>query len=249
MNNKKEKFWFRCIGDCHGNHEELVKLCKEAEYSICVGDIGFSYDYLKENLDANRNKLLLGNHDNYTKEICPICQGKACLECESRGYNFSHLSSHFLKDFGIWEVPKFGSIFYVRGAWSIDKDWRINNVSWWEDEELTYQQCVNAINAYEQVKPEFVVTHTVPESIIPSIPFNKMFGETIYRNRTEQMLENMYQIHQPKKWIFGHWHVDWRKWFEHPKTKEKTEFICLKELGYIDFQESIDGQKIEIPHA
>jgi hypothetical protein len=99
---------------------------------------------------------------------------------------------------------------------------------------------------YEQLKPDFVVTHTVPESIIKFIPFNRMFGDTIYRNRTEQMLENMYQLHQPKKWIFGHWHVDWRQWIEHPKTNKKTEFICRKELGYIDFQKSIDGEKIEI---
>ncbi len=239
----------RIIGDCHGKCDKYLHLAKQAKFSLCVGDVGFDYSYYERLLDPLYGKFLGGNHDNYTKTTCPICQGKACLECESRGYNFSHLSPHFLKDFGVWEVPDFGSIFYVRGAWSIDKSWRLPNVSWWEDEELTYQQCVNAIQAYEQMKPEFVVTHTVPQSIIPSIPFNRMFGDTIHGNRTEQMLENMYQLHQPKKWIFGHWHVDWRKWFEHPKTNCKTEFICLKELGYIDFQQSIDGQKIEISHS
>lgn len=263
----------RIIGDCHGKYDKYLHLAKQATYSLCVGDVGFEYSYFERLLDPQFGKMLGGNHDNYSKTFCK-CQEeieamkqalgpslfaagggplsaelaavKECDKCEGRGFVFTKLSRHFLKDFGTWEVPDFGTIFYVRGAWSIDKDWRTNNVSWWEDEELTYQQCVNAIEAYEKLKPDFVVTHTVPESIIRYIPFNRMFGDQIYRNRTEQMLENMYQLHQPKKWIFGHWHVDWRQWIEHPKTNTKTEFICRKELGHIDFCKSIDGQKIEI---
>ncbi len=240
----KEKIaHLRIIGDCHGKCDKYLHLAKEATYSLCVGDVGFDYSYYQRLMNPEFGKFIGGNHDNYTKMPCPSCNGKDkdnCGFCETRGYTFPHQSRHFLKDFGVWEVPDFGPIFYVRGAWSIDKEWRTINVSWWEDEELTYQQCVNAIDAYEKLRPDFVVTHTVPESMIPAIPFNKMFGDKIYKNRTEQMLENMYQIHQPKKWIFGHWHVDWTKLIEHPKTQAKTEFICLKELGYVDFPKKLD---------
>lgn len=233
----------RVIGDCHGKYDKYLHLAKESTYSLCVGDVGFEYSYFQRLLDPEFGKFVGGNHDNYTKEDCSckkVPTEDTCDKCEGRGFVFTHLSRHFLKDFGVWEVPEFGPIFYTRGAWSIDRDWRIANVSWWEDEELTYQQCVNAIALYEKLKPEFVVTHTVPQSVIPSIPFNRSFGDKIYQNRTEQMLENMYQIHQPLRWIFGHWHVDWRKWFEHPITNKKTEFICLAELGYIDFQKKIE---------
>jgi hypothetical protein len=258
----------RIIGDCHGKYDQYLHLAKEATYSLCVGDVGFEYSYFQRLLDPEFGKFVGGNHDNYCKKPCG-CQNELkamkealgpslfaagggplagelnalenCEKCEGRGFVFTELSRHFLKDFGVWEVPDFGPIFYVRGAWSIDRDWRVANVSWWEDEELTYQQCVNAIDLYEKIKPEFVVTHTVPELVIPSIPFNKMFGDKIYRNRTEQMLGNMYHIHQPLRWIFGHWHVDWKKWFEHPTTNKKTEFICLKELGYIDFDKKLQG--------
>lgn len=236
---KEKVAHLRIIGDCHGKFDKYLHLAKESTYSLCVGDVGFEYSYFERLLDPTYGKFLGGNHDNYTKEICNCTDRENCTLCESRGYTFNKLSRHFLKDYGVWEVPDFGSVFYVRGAWSIDQDWRIRNVSWWEDEELTYQQCVNAIDAYEKLKPDFVVTHTVPESVIPSIPFNKMFGDTIHGSRTEQMLENMYQIHQPLRWIFGHWHVDWKKWFEHPKTNKKTEFICLNELGYIDFPKKL----------
>lgn len=242
---KEKAAHLRVIGDCHGKYDKYLHLAKESVYSLCVGDVGFEYSYFQRFLDPEFGKFIGGNHDNYTTEPCHACKGKDkdnCSVCETRGYTFSHLSRHFLKDYGVWEVPDFGSIFYTRGAWSIDQDWRVRNVSWWEDEELTYQQCVNAIGLYEKLKPDFVITHTVPESIIPAIPFNRMFGDKIYRNRTEQMLENMYQIHQPIRWIFGHWHVDWKKWIEHPTTNKKTEFICLQELGHIDFQKKVEDE-------
>ena len=145
------------------------------------------------------------------------------------GYKFCDMPPHFLKDYGIWEIPDFGPIFYVRGAWSLDKDFRLPGISWWEDEELTYAQCLKAIELYTKAKPDFVVTHTAPASIIPSIPFKRIFGDKIYGSRTESMLEEMYKIHQPKTWIFGHFHVDWTQ------TIGKTKFICLNELSYIDF--------------
>lgn len=222
--------WLRIIGDVHGYHEKLVNLCNEAEYSLCVGDIGFSYNYLKVNLGLN-SYLLGGNHDNYTRKTC--CNG--CDVCEKRGYTFPLQTKHFLKDYGILEIPEFKPIFYVRGAWSIDRDFRIAGVSWWEDEELTYQQCVHAIEKYEEIKPEFVVTHTCPRNVIPYIPFNSEFGDKIYQTRTEQMLENMYEIHQPKIWIFGHFHKTWNKEFVHPSSSKITNFFCLGELDYLDF--------------
>ena len=219
---------FRIIGDCHGYYRKYVDLAKEAKYSLCVGDVGFEYDYLTVNLDSNFHKFVGGNHDNYTKEKCSKCSD-GCEFCENRGFVFTKLSPHFLSDFGVLEIPDFGSIFYVRGAWSIDAKLRIPNVSWWEDEELTYQQCINAIAKYKEVKPDFVVAHTAPTSIIPNIPFDKSFGNTLHKNRTESMLEEMYSFHQPKKWIFGHWHTNWRQDFTN------TEFICINELGFLDF--------------
>lgn len=238
----QKKKCLRVISDVHGHLKEYVDLVSEVEYSLQVGDMGFSYDYINQHLDPVKHRILGGNHDNYTKELC-VCKN-GCEKCENRGYIFTKLSPHFLSDYGVWDVPGFGPIFYVRGAWSIDKDWRVNNVSWWEDEELTYAQCVNAIAKYEELKPKFVVTHTVPESIIPQIPFSRAFGDDIHGSRTEKMLDNMYEIHQPETWIFGHWHTGWRKEIEHPKTSKKTEFICLPELGSVDFL--LTENKIEV---
>lgn len=227
--------WLRVIGDVHGKHKQLAKLCKDATYSLCVGDVGFSYDYLNQNINPKFHKCILGNHDNYTTAEC--CKD-GCEKCEGRGYVFAKLSKHFLKDFGIWSVPKFGDIFYVRGAWSIDQDYRTINVSWWVDEELTRIQLVNAIDAYDKAKPKFVVTHTCPQCIVPMFFNGSTFGNKVFTPKTEQALENMYHIHQPDIWIFGHFHYNWDKVVKHPQTGKETRFICLNELKYIDFPKS-----------
>jgi hypothetical protein len=45
-----------------------------------------------------------------------------------------------------------------------------------------------------------------------------------YENITGWALQELYNIHQPKLWIFGHWHRS--KTIQHGKTK----FMCLDEL-------------------
>jgi predicted phosphodiesterase len=225
----------RIIGDVHGLLHKYVPLAKAADYSLCVGDVGFDYSYLDRTLDPGYHKAIGGNHDNYTSAKCEKCNGDGCDTCQSRGYVFSKMSSHFLKDYGTYNVPGFEPIFYTRGAWSIDHQYRTIGITWWVDEELTRQQCENAIAEYENIKPEFVVTHTCPASIIPYFFTPNIFGDKIQGSRTEMMLDEMYRRHQPKIWIFGHWHKEWQSEIPHSYTGKQTKFTCLPELGYVDF--------------
>ncbi len=229
---------FRIIGDVHGKFKQYVELAEGAEYSLCVGDVGFNYNYL-DRLDPEHHKCIGGNHDNYTPIECTACKGKKCEKCEMRGYWFCLLSKHFLKDYGVWEVPGFGPIFYVRGAWSIDKHFRTPMVSWWKDEELTREQFGRANQYYQEVKPDFVVTHTCPASVIHEFFKPNMFGDKTTENLTERQLDWLYTYHQPKKWFFGHWHQNWTKELEEFRTRKKTEFTCLAELAHVDFEKSI----------
>lgn len=228
----------RIVGDVHGYLDRYLNIAKKAKYSLCVGDVGFDYSYLTRHLDPQYGRLIGGNHDNYSKKPCEECNGPDCKICEGRGFVFTCQSKHFLGDFGQWEVPDFGKLFYVRGAWSIDKDFRIPGVSWWEDEEISIAQGCKALDLYSKLKPNFVVTHTVPMWVVPQIPFKRIFGDVIHQPRTEQMLQSMWDVHQPKTWVFGHWHINWWKWMTHPKTGNKTRFICLNELSYADFTNS-----------
>ncbi len=229
------KPYLRIIGDAHGKYDKYVKIAKQARYSLQIGDMGFDYRFLDRVLEADDHKIIGGNHDNYTRKICEACPGKECIHCKGKGFVYLHQTKHFLGDFGVHQIPDFPSIFYIRGAWSIDKQWRRPGIDWWENEELTFQECEEAIKLYEQVKPDFMVTHTAPDGIIPEIPFDRIFGDKLHHPRTEVMLQRLWEIHQPKIWIFGHFHIDW------DEVINTTRFICLDELSYKDFDANYNG--------
>lgn len=215
---KKKEAWFRVIGDVHGKHSQYVGLANRAEYSICVGDVGFDYSYLTKNLDADKHKIIGGNHDNY----------------ENQDGKFIKQTPHFLGDFGYHALPGAEPFFYVRGAWSIDQKYRKEGRDWWPEEELTYLQGLQAIETYAAMMPKVVISHCCPASIIPKVPFERLFGNEIFKTRTDTILELMYEFHQPDLWIFGHYHIDWDHVCRH-KSGKKTRFICLNELSYKDF--------------
>ena len=120
-----------------------------------------------------------------------------------------------------------GKHFFLGGAWSIDQEHRIPGVSWWHDEELSVVELNAAIDSYETIKPSIVVSHDGPESITTAL-FLQDPRLPRFKTRTGQALETMFNIHQPKLWIFGHWHK-YRN-----VTVHGTTFICLGELDHID---------------
>lgn len=223
----------RIIGDVHGKQAQYVKIASAAQYSLQVGDMGFRYDDLFR-LDANHHRVIGGNHDNYGQLRCPTCKGAGCQACENRGYIYSEQTQHFLGDFGLWSPPSFWSVFYIRGAWSIDHKNRIPGISWWPDEELTYGKLETATNYYEEQKPSFVVSHTCPASIAPYLPASQNFGDAIHKTRTGTALDVMWNVNPPKVWVFGHWHCSFDQLIQHPNGKQ-TRFVCLNELEHKDF--------------
>lgn len=222
---QENKGYLRIIGDVHGIFDQYAHLCRGAEYSLQVGDMGFDYSYINEHVDFNKHKIIGGNHDNYSD--------KRILEDGS--VVFEKQSKHFLGEFGNWLIPGFGNVYFVRGAYSVDKNNRTFGVDWWSDEELTQSQGNKMLKDYELKKPNFVVTHTVPASIMPYIPFRRLKGFGDVRSSTSTLLDLAYNVHQPDVWVFGHFHKSWDESFTHPYTGKTTRFICLDELEYMDF--------------
>lgn len=214
MKNDK-KPWLRFIGDVHGKQSEYTGIANKATYSIQLGDIGFNYDWIQKHLPSDTHKILGGNHDNYT-----VVDGK-----------FVEQTPHFLGDFGIYTVPEFGDIFYVRGGNSIDKKYRKEGVNWWPLEEITYSQASQALALYEQVKPNFVITHECPTNLLDYVGMSKeeALNWGIKPSMTANLLQSMFELHQPEWWLFGHHHRDWEM------TINGTKFRCLNELSYMDF--------------
>jgi hypothetical protein len=211
----------RIIGDCHAKHHEYVKLL-DADYTIQVGDMGFSdtYDFLNKEVNPKYHRFIPGNHDAY--------------DC---------LPEHSLGNFGIYNVPTFGDVFFVRGAFSIDVAYRKSIMSkgaakcWWSEEELPYSELEKAIELYKQVKPDFVVAHDAPTCITREISdpsITRSFGFPDYiRTRTGEALQMMFESHAPQYFVFGHWHMSWNKF------RNGCHFICLNELEHLDFHKKL----------
>jgi len=193
----------RLIGDVHGHYGRYHRLLRKAQATIQLGDFGFEYNTLSA-LDARQHRVLGGNHDNY----------------DDVG-NWPH----FLGNYGIHTVEGFGDVFFVRGGFSIDRDLRVEGVSWWANEELSMAECYKALGEYEKVKPAFVISHECPRSIVPHVTASLR----IIPSRTNQLLEQMFALHHPHRWVFGHYHRSWSKLID------GTVFTCLDELECLDF--------------
>lgn len=192
------------IGDVHGKWLEYCRIINEHPNTIQVGDFGVGFrtpwwDPLQMDIyeDHENHRFIRGNHDN-----------PAACKANDKWIPDGHVDEN--------------GIFFVGGALSIDQQYRTAGVDWWEDEELSIVELNEMISKYEEIKPDFVVSHDCPESVaIELFPF---YNKMQFPSRTRQALQSMLEIHRPKNWWFGHWHVS-RK-----KDINGTLFRCLAEL-------------------
>jgi len=201
------------IGDVHGYTRTYQKWLRDnlapSDSSIQIGDMGLGFSGVglpapgQPPLEPS-HKFFRGNHDNPRK-------------CRAH--------KNYLGDYGY--LSEYG-IFYLAGAFSIDRATRTEGESWWPDEELSYQELERAIDLYLQVKPRFVLSHEAPAKAA-NVLLADLIGPYFWakgdcaNSRTAQALEAMLVLHAPEKWIFGHYHVD--KQFYTPGYH--TQFTCL----------------------
>jgi predicted phosphodiesterase len=190
------------IGDVHGKYKRYHEIIRETEhhpYSIQIGDFGFKYDTLK-NVDPKNHVFIGGNHDNY--EVVNDVP-------------------NYLGDYG--HMVNFNGIdfFYYRGAYSIDRQYRTIGIDWWEEEQVAIDQFIKARELYRDIKPYIMITHDCPQDIVLQM---LKPGDRVFENNTSWALQELFNIHQPKMWFFGHWHKS--RQIQHGNTK----FICLDEL-------------------
>ena len=205
------------IGDVHGKTGSYIRLLRNLpdRPSIQVGDMGLGFARVQ--LDPNqifpRHRFFRGNHDDPAK-------------CRKHP-----------RYMGDWGYDSETSIFHVAGAWSIDRDMRIEGISWWRDEELSYEELDRAITAYQIAKPRFVLSHDCPEKANNVLLYDLLgpyflTKQECGKSRTCGALQAMLDIHAPEEWVFGHYHVD--KTFYVPGYK--TKFTCVAELSTYELE-------------
>jgi predicted phosphodiesterase len=186
------------LGDIHGAGGILKQVLQRYRDNrvIQVGDFGLGFHGIPDpptDSFPDRFSFIRGNHDN--PEVC-------------RTY------PNYLGDYGV--MPETG-IFFLGGAWSTDRAWRTEGLDWWPDEELSHEDLYKAIDLYESVKPRYVISHEAPALAAGYLPKR---GMEYKPSRTSQALEIMRGIHAPEWWVFGHWHMTWRK------EIAGTKFVC-----------------------
>lgn len=186
------------IGDVHGKRQEYCRLLDKYEYTVQIGDCDFEYSHLS-GYDPNKHKIIPGNHDNHnTVYNDPHCLGR-----------FGHTVLN--------NIP----FFFMAGAFSIDRFYRTEGIDWFPNEELSYKEMWDALNLYDQIRPSLVLSHECPDII------TRTYYNIHDRNNTRRCLEQMFEIHRPKMWIYGHWHRNTHY------NVSGTDFICLNELKAI----------------
>lgn len=187
------------IGDPHGHVEEYYKITqfynKLGIPTISVGDNGF-YEHWEWGLLHMDTDMNKWVHGNHDMNI----------------------GDYFTCPLSLGHSNYWNDIFTVRGAVSIDKIHRPFGVEWFPEEELSVDQANDAIDLYVGTSPKVVVSHECPSDV----KYN-LFGFE-KNDYTNVVLQEMFELHQPELWIFGHYH---RNAVYHYKG---TTFICLKEL-------------------
>ena len=219
------------IGDIHGRifdygrisgkrFFDIVNETDDQAELICVGDVGFINSY--ESIDLLQKyglkfRSIQGNHEHFPSLI-------------SKSWFIPNLSIEE------WDNLK---VMFVGGASSIDRNSRVAGHDWFEEEQLSMPELYKALDLYEKEEPDILIAHTGPASFVENhIPFKYWYSDATVvggchigaKPRTESVFDLMFQIHQPKMWFMGHWHIDIDQIYQ------GTRFIVLNELSTFDLE-------------
>lgn len=204
----------RFIGDVHGKFKQYKRFIADCEASIQVGDLGVGFfrnmggervptqNPPYDAMTRGNHRFIRGNHDNPF-----VCRNH----------------SQWIAD-GIVE----NDVMFCGGALSIDKDWRTEGYDWWPEEELTYGEFSIVAEVFATARPRIMVTHECPEAVATIMCALSGRRKLDLPSITRQAFQAMFERHQPRIWIYGHWH------FPFDLVIEGTRFICLAELQTID---------------
>lgn len=188
----------------------------ETDYLIILGDFGLIWGNKKTEdekklvqlLSEFPNKVLFvdGNHENHYR-----------LNLLERQNMFSGIVGKYndqiyhLRRGEIYDIYGY-KLFCMGGAKSVDRMYRIKDVSWWENEIPTYEEMehgISKLNEYREV--DYILGHTCPYIIL------KEYMDSIKNPFIEDCPVSKffdYITHQEfglkfKKMYFGHLHDNW----------------------------------------
>lgn len=107
----------------------------------------------------------------------------------------------------------------IGGAYSIDKERRVEGIDWWADEQPdeTTKEYVEHVLSFCSWQPDIILSHTCPLKYIPTECFLPDYDQSKIDNSTERWLDDIEDRCTYNKWYCGHFHTD--------KTIDRLRFV------------------------
>lgn len=219
---------FIISGDIHGTLDigKLIKFFGEREgkyskedYLIICGDVGvcgFSAQNETETRKILRDLPVTtlfvdGNHENFEQ-----LNSYAIEEWNGGKVHFIESDIIHLMRGQVYNID--GTTFFTfGGAYSIDKLYRTEGISWFPEEIPTQKEYEEGLNNLEKVdfKVDYIFSHTAPREVAASMGYGEMSDDEI---ELRQYLQRVADFTEFDAWYFGHFHED---------TEVEDMFYCL----------------------
>ena len=220
---------FAIAGDTHGTLD-LTKVVqyyegredefnKDDDYLIILGDVGvcgFSASVEAETRSVLRDLpvttlFIDGNHENFEQlNSYPVD------EWNGGKVHFVESDIIHLMRGQVYDID--GTAFFTfGGAYSIDKMYRTEGISWFPEEMPTAEEFEEGWNNLENVdfSVDYILTHSAPREVAAAMGYGEMSdGEIALR----QYLQRVADEADFEAWYFGHFHED---------TEVEDVFFCL----------------------
>ncbi|EPY2271283.1 metallophosphoesterase family protein [Clostridium sporogenes] len=205
------------------NFPECKNLTKD-DYVIICGDFGAIWNNSKQELywrELLQNKpwttlFIDGNHENFDLLYqFPVEEwhGGKVHKINNSIYHLMRGQVFNINGLKFWTMG---------GATSTDKENRIKNISWWEEEIPNSNEMTEGLDNLKKHNNEvdYILTHTCSSSILQDI--TEIYG---FQPKPEENLNKYLKIIEEKfkfkKWYFGHFHEDIKIDEKHTMVFEK----------------------------
>lgn len=207
-------------GDTHRDFDRVFDFCEEygttkEDILVILGDTGINYycgfrdEELKSELIQLEITLLCihGNHEERPFEL-------GYDEMEWHGgtvyYEEAFPNILFAKDGEIYDFEGKKAIV-IGGAYSIDKNYRLNHGLAWFDTEQPSDEIKEYVERQLDGcgwKVDYVFSHTVPIEYEPTWALNPDIDQSTVDKSTEYWLQEIMDNLDFEGWFAGHYHVD-----------------------------------------
>lgn len=205
-------------GDTHRDFNRIYKFynddnIKENDTLIIAGDFGGIWadildDFVLDDLSKLPFNILFidGNHENFNL----LNSYDEIDYCGGRAHKIRDNIYHLMRGYIFTIEDK--NIFVFGGADSVDKEYRIEYISWWREEMPNKEEMDRGLDILEErdCDIDYVITHDCPSAICRHM--SKIITEdedTFEVNVLNKYLDEVNdETPERKVWYFGHYHID-----------------------------------------